>query len=64
MAATVVYTKPHPDGLTGTLFEGKRFWLSLNVPQRDRFRELIKVGLSCSLARVILIFKTNITAIS
>ncbi|CRG84032.1 hypothetical protein PISL3812_01375 [Talaromyces islandicus] len=44
MAANVVYTKPNPDGRTGTLFGGKRFWLSLNVPQRDRFKEVIKLN--------------------
>lgn len=25
------------------LFQGARFWLSLTVPQRSRFKELIKV---------------------
>lgn len=28
---------------TMNLFQGARFWLSLTVPQRQRFKELIKV---------------------
>ena len=27
------------------LFEGKQFWLSQNIPQRSRFKELIQVTL-------------------
>ncbi|KAJ9293916.1 hypothetical protein DTO271G3_7292 [Paecilomyces variotii] len=42
MSAMIVYRSAPPDGTTGTLFEGKRFWLSYNVPQRSRFKELIQ----------------------
>ncbi|KAH8705035.1 TRF2-interacting telomeric protein/Rap1 C terminal domain-containing protein [Talaromyces proteolyticus] len=44
MAATVIYKTANSDGHTGTLFQGRSFWLSLNVPQRDRFKELIKAN--------------------
>ncbi|KAL1966968.1 hypothetical protein VTN77DRAFT_3712 [Rasamsonia byssochlamydoides] len=44
----VVYTDINPNGTsngtTGTLFEGKKFWLSHNVPQRSRFKELIQMN--------------------
>lgn len=46
--ATVVYTKPPQDGSVGTLFAGYAFWVSANVPQRNRFKELIQVSLSSS----------------
>ncbi|KAJ9319956.1 hypothetical protein DTO027B5_9068 [Paecilomyces variotii] len=42
MSANIVYKSAPPDGRPGTLFEGKKFWLSYNVPQRSRFRELIQ----------------------
>ncbi|GAD97567.1 conserved hypothetical protein [Paecilomyces variotii No. 5] len=42
MTAKVVYTSAPPDGITGSLFEGKKFWLSYNVPQRSKFREFIQ----------------------
>ncbi|OKL56350.1 hypothetical protein UA08_08534 [Talaromyces atroroseus] len=42
--ATTVYKTPHPDGYTGTLFAGYSFWLSAQVPQRHRFRELIEIN--------------------
>ncbi|EED23085.1 transcription factor Rap1, putative [Talaromyces stipitatus ATCC 10500] len=42
--ATVVYTKPPQDGSVGTLFEGYSFWVSANVPQRNRFKELIQIN--------------------
>ncbi|KAL2012190.1 hypothetical protein VTN00DRAFT_4908 [Thermoascus crustaceus] len=41
-SAKVVYAGVNPNGESGTLFEGKKFWLSHNVPQRNRFKELIK----------------------
>ncbi|GAM34419.1 transcription factor [Talaromyces pinophilus] len=42
--ATVVYTKPPQDGSVGTLFAGYAFWVSANVPQRNRFKELIQIN--------------------
>jgi len=41
--AKIVYTGTNPNGESGTLFEGMKFWLSHNVPQRNRFKELIQV---------------------
>lgn len=32
-------------GGDGSLFQGKQFWLSQNIPQRSRFKELIAVSL-------------------
>lgn len=29
------------------LFDGKQFWLSQNIPQRSRFKELIEVCFLC-----------------
>lgn len=43
--AKIVYTGVNPNSESGTLFEGKKFWLSHNVPQRNRFKELIKVAM-------------------
>lgn len=43
--APVVYTGNNPNGTSGTLFEGKKFWLSHNVPQQSRFKELIQVSI-------------------
>jgi hypothetical protein len=34
---------PRAETTTMNLFQGARFWLSLTVPQRPRFKELIKV---------------------
>ncbi|KAL2002814.1 hypothetical protein VTN02DRAFT_5857 [Thermoascus thermophilus] len=42
--AKIVYTGGDPNGESGTLFEGKKFWLSRNVPQRNRFKELIQIN--------------------
>ena len=42
--ADVVFTDLSPNsGLQGTLFQGKKFWLSQKVPQRSRFITDIKV---------------------
>lgn len=40
-------------GGDGSLFQGKQFWLSQNIPQRSRFKELIAVYLICHCSSVI-----------
>ena len=40
-------------GGDGSLFQGKQFWLSQNIPQRSRFKELIAVYLICHYSPVI-----------
>lgn len=40
--------------LTSTLFHGAKFWLSLNVPQRPRFKEMIKVSVTSPASVVII----------
>jgi hypothetical protein len=39
----VVYDGTTAAGISGTLFEGQKFWLSQTVPQRSRFKDLIQV---------------------
>jgi hypothetical protein len=43
--APIVYIDNNPNGRSGTLFEGKKFWLSRNVPQRSKFKDLIEVSI-------------------
>lgn len=43
MAAAVVYTGA---GAGGTLFQGKKFWVSQRVPSRLRWIELITVSVN------------------
>jgi hypothetical protein len=38
-----VYSNAEPSGVSSTLFDGTKFWLSYNVPQRTRFIEAIQV---------------------
>ncbi|PYI33156.1 hypothetical protein BP00DRAFT_434768 [Aspergillus indologenus CBS 114.80] len=40
--ATTAVSHEAPITANGTLFRGKHFWLSHNVPQRNRFKELIE----------------------
>ncbi|PYI14253.1 hypothetical protein BO99DRAFT_345443 [Aspergillus violaceofuscus CBS 115571] len=40
--ASTVVSHEAPITANGTLFRGKHFWLSHNVPQRNRFKELIE----------------------
>ncbi|KAJ5513349.1 hypothetical protein N7463_002901 [Penicillium fimorum] len=40
--ATLRNDSSQAETTTGNLFQGARFWLSLTVPQRSRFKELIK----------------------
>ncbi|KAJ5835769.1 hypothetical protein N7447_001795 [Penicillium robsamsonii] len=40
--ATLKNDSSRAETTTGNLFQGARFWLSLTVPQRSRFKELIK----------------------
>ena len=41
--ATFTDDSSRAETTTMNLFQGARFWLSLTVPQRSRFKELIKV---------------------
>lgn len=41
--ATSTNDSSRAETTTMNLFQGARFWLSLTVPQRQRFKELIKV---------------------
>ena len=41
-------------GGDGSLFQGKQFWLSQNIPQRSRFKELIAVYLLYHCSSVIM----------
>lgn len=39
------------DGRSG-IFQGMSFWLSHNVPQRSRFKELVQVSLQSSFSEL------------